>query len=471
MKRLPVNGTAIFNDIRFWVFVFFVLRMAGIMQPPLEVAHNWRQTTVAMVARNFYENEANIMLPRVDMAGEKSGITGMEFPLFNYLIYLVSLVFGYDHWYGRLINLIVSSLGSWSFYRLSRRFFGHQTAFAATILLMSSLWFAYGRKIMPDTFSVSLVMIGLDMALRWYYDGQGRQWLITGALLISFGLLSKLPAGLVMALVPVILFDHGQSLKRRTGLAIVMFLAVLPAAWWYGLHVPWLNEKGDFVHFFMGKPLAEGAAELLVRLPATAAMFYETAMKFSGFVFFAAGLFVVFRRGSLPVKAWLTLSSLLFLLFMFRAGENFSRHSYYMIPFIPVMALTAAIFLTKLPGRRTIFVLLAVAMLEGLLNQQHDFRISDNNKAILRLGHVMDQLGPKDELVAVNSGEYPTPLYFAHRKGWLLSNEQLADTLLMKELRDKGMKKVIVLKKAFGKPTGLKADIRWDDDDFRVYAY
>lgn len=471
MKRLSDSGTAFFNDIRFWIFVFFVLRMAGIMQPPLEVAHNWRQTTVTMVARNFYETDAGIWLPRVDMAGEKSGITGMEFPLFNYLIYLFSLVFGYDHWYGRLINLIVSSLGSWSFYRLSRRFFGNQTAFAATILLLSSLWFTYSRKIMPDTFSVSLVMMGLDTALRWYYDGRGRQWLVTGFLLIALGLLSKLPAGLVMALVPVILFDHAQSPKRRSGLAILVLLAILPAAWWYGLHVPRLNEKGDFVHFFMGKPLAEGAAELAKRVPATAAMFYETAMKFSGFVFFAAGLFVVFRRGSLAVKAWLTLSSLLFLLFMFRAGENFSRHSYYMIPFIPVMALTAAIFLTKLPGRHTVFILLAVAMIEGLLNQQHDFRISDNNKAILRLGQVMDQLGPKHELVAVNSGEYPTPLYFAHRKGWLLSNEQLADTMLMKELRGKGLKKVIVLKKAFGKPTTLQADIRWDDADFRVYAY
>lgn len=99
MKRLSDSGTAFFNDIRFWIFVFFVLRMAGIMQPPLEVAHNWRQTTVTMVARNFYETDAGIWLPRVDMAGEKSGITGMEFPLFNYLIYLFSLVFGYDHWY------------------------------------------------------------------------------------------------------------------------------------------------------------------------------------------------------------------------------------------------------------------------------------------------------------------------------------------------------------------------------------
>ena len=102
------------RDVRFWILLFFLLRLIGITQPPLEVAHNWRQTTVTMVSRNFYETDARIWLPKVDMAGEKSGITGMEFPLFNYLIYLMSLLFGYTHWYGRLINLVISSAGIWA---------------------------------------------------------------------------------------------------------------------------------------------------------------------------------------------------------------------------------------------------------------------------------------------------------------------------------------------------------------------
>ena len=108
----------LFGGIRFWIAVTFLHRLASILQPPLEVAHNWRQTTVTMVARNFLEIDPNIFYPRVDMAGELSGITGMEFPLLNYLIYLVSLIFGYEHWYGRLINLIVSSVGIWCFYDL-----------------------------------------------------------------------------------------------------------------------------------------------------------------------------------------------------------------------------------------------------------------------------------------------------------------------------------------------------------------
>lgn len=106
------------KDIRFWIILLFIIRLYGIKLPPLEVSHNWRQTTVTMVARNFYENNSNIFYPQIDIAGEKSGITGMEFPLLNYTIYLISKIFDYQHWYGRLINLILSSIGIYYFYKL-----------------------------------------------------------------------------------------------------------------------------------------------------------------------------------------------------------------------------------------------------------------------------------------------------------------------------------------------------------------
>ena len=100
---------AMFNRPLTYIVLLFVVRLVGIANPPLEVGHNWRQTTVLMVARNFYEDGLDLLHPRVDMAGELSGITGMEFPLRNALFALVGFVFGFDAGWGRLINLIVSS--------------------------------------------------------------------------------------------------------------------------------------------------------------------------------------------------------------------------------------------------------------------------------------------------------------------------------------------------------------------------
>ena len=65
------------KDIRFWIVLLFTVRLFGITNPPLEVGHNWRQTTVTMVARNFLEVDNDVLYPRVDIAGEKTGITGM----------------------------------------------------------------------------------------------------------------------------------------------------------------------------------------------------------------------------------------------------------------------------------------------------------------------------------------------------------------------------------------------------------
>lgn len=87
----------ILTDIRFWILVFFAIRLIGITNEPIEISHNWRQTLTNMIARNFLEDGANLRFPKIDMAGEKTGIIGSEFPFFNYLIYLAFELFGFEH--------------------------------------------------------------------------------------------------------------------------------------------------------------------------------------------------------------------------------------------------------------------------------------------------------------------------------------------------------------------------------------
>ena len=90
------------TDIRFWLLLFFVVRLIGITNPPLESGHNWRQTLTNMVARNFYENKADIRYPTIDIAGDKTGVMTSEFPVYNYIIYGVSKIFGFNHWHGQM---------------------------------------------------------------------------------------------------------------------------------------------------------------------------------------------------------------------------------------------------------------------------------------------------------------------------------------------------------------------------------
>ena len=146
MNLIPIKYL---KDIRVWILLFFLIRLIGITIPPLEISHNWRQSFTNTVARNFLEVDNNILYPRAIIFGNNNGVLGTEFPFFNYLIYIISKIFGYAHWYGRLINLIISSIGIYFFYKIINKFLKPEIAFNSAIILLCSVWFMFSRKAMP----------------------------------------------------------------------------------------------------------------------------------------------------------------------------------------------------------------------------------------------------------------------------------------------------------------------------------
>jgi hypothetical protein len=460
----------IFKDIRFWIVLFFLIRMYGITNPPLEVAHNWRQTTGTMVTRNFYEVSPNILYPRIDFAGEKTGITGMEFPLLNYIDYGVSELFGYQHWYGRLINLIISSLGIWFFFRLLKRYFTPKTAFNASIILLASIWFAYSRKIMPDTFATSLVIIGFYYA-ACYFEQEKRRWLhlFLFACFTLLGVLAKLPAGFLLVLYAFFILNRQLSIHMKIVFFIVSGIILAPIAWWYFSWVPYLVEKYDFWHFFMGKPISIGARELMEHIGDGLKHFYDAALKFTGFGLFMAGLFFAIRKQNKLLLGILGLGFAAFLIIALKAGFTFTHHSYYIIPFVPIMALTAGYGVAGFRNKTAQIIILAVIVLEGTLNQLHDFRIKEHELAFVNLESCMDSFSKRSDLIAVNTHDNPTAIYFAHRKGWVASNEELLNQGFRKDIQQKGCKYIVVLKRYLGGELYLPLTVVMNTEDWTVY--
>jgi len=456
----------IFSDIRFWIAFFFIIRLYGITNPPLEIAHNWRQTTVTMPARNFYEVDANILYPRVDMAGEKSGITGMEFPFFNYLIYLVSLLFGYQHWYGRLINLIVSSFGIWYFFKLVKKYFTPAIAFDAAFILIVSLWFAYSRKIMPDTFSMSILFAGMYYGSNYLDRGNKTIDLVLHFSLCLIALLCKISSGYILVAFIPLLLNHEIKLKPKIFFILSGFIYVSIVSWWYFCWVPFLVEEYGYWHFFMGKGFAEGANDILNNINGMFLRFYDTSLKFTGFITFAAGLFFIFKKKETNLQYVFLLSFFSFLVLVFKEGYNFVLHTYYVIPFVPVMALVAGYGVSMVPVKRLPSFILFVIAIEGILNQQHDFRIKDSEKYKLDLEKIADSISNRSDLIAINSYS-PQQMYFAHRKGWALKNEKLNDQNFINEIKNKGCKYIFVNKTEFKNRLNYK--VVFENDFFVVY--
>ena len=454
-----------FKDVRTWILLFFVIRLVGITNAPLEVSHNWRQTSVNTVARNFQEIDNNIFYPRFDTAGNASGISGTEFPFLNYLIYISNLLFGYSHWYGRLINLILSSFGTLAFYRLAREWISERVAFNATLIFLVSLWFAFSRKIMPDTLSVSLCLMALWTASDYLKNGNALL-LVGYVVLSSVGVLSKIPAIVALSPLAFALFLKDVPLQRKISLVAASIVPLSLAGWWYFY---WFDHiTTDYVLYRMGPGISKGALQLIEFPLETLNNFYFDALKFSGFASFLFGVYMIIKEKAKTLILISALYSSVFLVFMMQAGYGFRIHEYYTLPFVPLMALVAGVGLASIERSWPRNLLLAVIMIEGVANQQHDFFIKDALEYKLELESLGVEYLSNEGLVVVNGGRNPQMMYFAHRRGWSMESNELLEEGVIPRLKSEGAKYLIWDEHlSYAEPESLP--ILFSNDDFTFF--
>jgi len=451
----------------FWILLFFLVRLYGITNPPLESAHNWRQVTGLMVARNFVEVDANILYPRVDLEGGEDRIIGMEFPLLNYLHYLLSILFGYQDWYGRLINLIVSSVGVFFFSKMLKEYLGSKIALYSSIVLICSIFFAYSRKMMPDTFSLSLAMIGGYYAARYLRDRKIHQ-LIFYLLFGSLAGLSKIPALLYFSPLILVIFSKEYSRNTKMLISIASLFIISICSLWYFNWNPHLEEQfGNWYN--SGMSFKEGAKEILSNLSSVwHHISFHAFYSYTFFLVFTLGLIQIFKKKDFLLMRILAIYSLFALLYIVRSGFYFHHHNYYIIPLVPIMVVVIAYAIENLKWKNLGVILLIAGSIESISNQQHDFRIKDSMKYKSFTEKVVSQISDRtDKLIVVSDGN-PQLLYLSHRKGWLRDPETLQKKKDLEKLMEKGAKYILVDKNEFDLQLNLEE--AYQDDDFRIYS-
>jgi hypothetical protein len=373
-----------------------------------------------MVARNFSEN-FSILHPSVNMEGGKE--IAMEFPFFNYLVFLMNEFFGFTHWYGRILNLIVTSVGLIFFFKILEKTLSRQTAFYATIILGVSVFFSFGRKIMPDTFSVSLVLIGLYSGFLYVKELKPFKelfWFVLTIVFLSLGTLSKLPSCALFGFFLFPLISNPASNKKRLGLILAIFLSLSIVFWWYAVWNSKLESEGA-IRIIFPLTLREGFISTMNHLSGVLEKFYFSALSsYIAFLFFLAGIIYAFLRKEKRILLIFAISFLAFFVFVLKTGSFFYFHNYYIIPIAPIMSLVAGygIQQIKITGIRQIAIILLVG--EAILNQQHDFRIRHDMEYKTGLENIVDRYSVHTEKIVINTGPSLQQLYFANRKGWIL---------------------------------------------------
>jgi len=398
-----------------------------------------------MVSRNLYETDNNPFYPRVDNGGRHEGIMASEFPVFNYLVYLISIVFGYEHWYGRLINLVFSTLAGWYFYKLVKMHFSQRIAFNATLILTVSIWFSFSRKSMPDVFSISLMIIALFYAFSFTKNPNLKQLFVFG-FLATLAALAKIPALYALSLLGLPILSSKVTVSSKSLLAVTSFIVVAITYWWYFIWGDYLLKTWEYQLFFP-KNFSEGIVELKQYPGKLLEQFYFTAFQsFLAFTMFLFGILIcIKKRYWLPLKT-LAVSLPIFFAFIIKTGNVFALHSYYVIPFVPVMALIAGAGLSFLPKKLYIWIICFIS-LEAIANQQHDFFIPYSERFKLSLEQEINTYIPLNEKIALCGTTGPQYLYFAHRKGWGLSPQQTSDTAYMNQVKSKGYRYLVIIKR------------------------
>jgi len=463
-------------SIELVIFLLFAIRLIGITNPPLETSHSWRQCTGLMVARNFYEVDNSIFYPRIDDTAEGTGIIEMEFPLLYYIHYLISSIFGYSHWYGRLINLIVSSFGLLFFAKTVRRLkFSEQMVFASTIIFGVSIWFSFSRKTMSDTFCISFMFIGLYYALHFLLTSKWR-YLFFYLFFATIGILSKIPAGIyLIVLLPFIRFAYPDDtiktiiVKRRQSIILLLSTAIpliLTYAWYFLWNAHLMELSGTWYN--IGIPFGDGFIAVVSHLHETLRHFYFDA--FQGYAIFAVFLlgllFAFLKKNRALIAIFLSVFGM-YLLYIFKSGPFFYEQNYYIIPFVPAMALVAGYGVSIIPKQWIRVCIIAFTITECVVNQQHDFFIKDSQTYKLTLENVMDSVSTPQDKIAINGNGNHQLIYFSHRKGWNSTNQQLADANYVQNIASRGCSYLVIDKHTFPAYPKYKKII-FDNKDFVV---
>jgi len=432
------------SNIFFWIALFFLVHLIGIWNPPIEAAHSWRQATGLMVARNYFEGNTSFWYPMVDETSGGTGIIGMEFPLLYYIQGKLGVLFGFHAGIGRLLNVLISTLGLVYFYALLRRFATEKIAFYSTLLLMVSCFFMYSRKVMPDTEALAVYIIGIYYFFEALRFGRWKDVLLS-FMMLSLGLLLKIS---VLPLLAFVVFAYVKTSNepKKTGVFLIPFISLIPACIWYFIWNPylaahfgsWYNLGGGLMNG--GKAFIESPFLLLQQLV------FHPFVSYLAFGLCLYGVIRIVKHGvSWAWKLSLPLFLVLFTGYALKAGVIFLTHEYYILPMVPLLAILGGYALSTLGKFSWVFMLLI--SIEAIGNQLYDFRLNRSEAYKLELGHLAERYIPTQALVAINGNSNPQELYFLGRKGWNLSDNTLRQKGVVNDLTAKGCSYLVVNKR------------------------
>jgi 4-amino-4-deoxy-L-arabinose transferase-like glycosyltransferase len=463
-----------------WVLLM-IIGLFGIthiykLNSPILDTHAWRQADTLAVARNFLQESANIFYPRIDIRQTYSGITGMEFPLYNYLIFLVAKVAGLSFWIGRALSTGFGMLGIAFLYGLFRRRYNQSVAnWGALFMATSGLWFYFSRNVQPDVMMVSLSVGTLYLA-QLFHDSKKQYWLVASLLMLSIAMLVKLPAVFVVLPLAVILWEARKQLRAWHAL-LAAGLVVAPTVTWYQ-HSQQLSSNYGLGSYFYEPINIKTSLGQVFKLDLWKHVYVQRMPSMVVGMIGSVAAFVGLVRSLIKKDVFLLSWLVAIVAFTFLFPAKFIAHTYYSLPFVPVMAGLAAVGLVWLLGfvkNRTIKVIVSVTVVVisvGFCAWRVRPLYSIETPQYSQISSILDKFSSQSSRIATNTGNNPILMYFTLRKGFALNPEDL--TIANVGILQKDHVEYLVIDKRFALPDPKPYydyffQKPYEDDNFVIY--
>jgi 4-amino-4-deoxy-L-arabinose transferase-like glycosyltransferase len=404
-------------------------RLIFINQPYID-HWSWRQSDVAAIARNFFENGFRFGYPQIDWAGGSAGYVGTEFPILPFLAAICYKFAGIHEWIGRSQSVIFFAISLPFFFLLVREIFGGTAAIWATFFYaFAPLNFFAGRSFMPDVPSLSLAIIGLYFFPRWIRDGEMAAFYLA-AIAISLSILIKVTSIVIVAPILYLIVAEGADLgsaqprhvwggrgqRPRLQLALFAAIALLPSTIWYW-HAYQIAERFYPHHFFgAGGVRLESFSWYWDIAQQTATSSLTPILAILALI----GLFVAPRGKFGCLFDWWLAAMVLFVV----AVGYGNRHPWYQLPLVPIAAAFAgagcAFFESKISSRiaSVAFSILLASSFATLaflyVRPFYESSAIQHRNAGLEL----NKITANDALIVAVDGGNPAIFYYAKRKGW-----------------------------------------------------
>jgi hypothetical protein len=366
------------------LLIYFFTHLYKISDPP-NGYHAWRESDTAAVAEAFYKETKNIFQPRIHHRQDKIGITGMEFPIYNYAVGLLYHIWGFQHYVPRMLTIIMSLLG-----RMEERSSTQHFIISLSLIILGAL-------IKPTALAV-----GLPMAVYLlFFKYRGRfNAIFKPKYLLFLG---------ISILLPLAWNFYARYLKSKYALD-AFYLGGDQIGYW--VNTNW----GDFFK----KVYRTWLFEVYLGIPVVVGLI--------------VGIFSARRVGP-PLKIFFSWILGCFLMFFVVSQHMSNHHDYYGLILIPPLMIVAAYYIESLwsSGKKILKVIFLVVVIGSAIYvwPRIDQRYGDfTEQDFFHTRQLINRYIPRDTRVTVEDASPSIELYRLDRMGWTFSPDASDDKII-----------------------------------------